>query len=288
MSRYELAAQVEGIIKDFVHRHPDNSLKDPSNERAWDEPIVGFSSGADELYEFYKDHIGPFHWTPHEIFSLTFPDVSGVSPKDLTVICWILPQTEATKADNRKESVYPSERWVRARVFGEEANESLRRHVVSALEAKGYKAVAPILSPLWSRETSPRFGRASRWSERHAAYVSGLGTFGLCDGLITPLGKAMRVGSVVALMDLPPTPRPYSDHRQYCLFFSDGTCGKCIGRCPVGAITKEGHDKEKCYQHVHVAAAAYAKAKFGIDGLGCGLCQTGVPCESRIPTAEDV
>ncbi|MDI3499784.1 MAG: epoxyqueuosine reductase, partial [Synergistaceae bacterium] len=110
----------------------------------------------------------------------------------------------------------------------------------------------------------------------------------LCDGLITPLGKAMRVGSVVALMDLPPTPRPYSDHRQYCLFFSDGTCGKCIGRCPVGAITKEGHDKEKCYQHVHVTAAAYAKAKFGIDGLGCGLCQTGVPCESRIPTAEDV
>ena len=78
MSRYELAAQVEGIIKDFVCRHPDNSLKDPSNERAWDEPIVGFSSGADELYEFYKDHIGPFHWTPREVFSLTFPDVSGV------------------------------------------------------------------------------------------------------------------------------------------------------------------------------------------------------------------
>ena len=53
----------------------------------------GFSSGADELYEFYKDHIGPFHWTPREMSSLTFPDVSGVSPKDLAVICWILPQT---------------------------------------------------------------------------------------------------------------------------------------------------------------------------------------------------
>jgi len=25
-----------------------------------------------------------------------------------------------------------------------------------------------------------------------------------------------------------------------------------------------------------------------IDGKGCGLCQTGAPCESKIPTREDV
>ena len=43
---------------------------------------------------------------------------------------------------------------------------------------------------------SEKYGMASCWSERHAAFVSGLGTFGLCDGLITPVGKAMRCGSV--------------------------------------------------------------------------------------------
>ena len=37
--------------------------------------------------------------------------------------------------------------------------------------------------------------------ETHAAHAAGLGTFGLCDGLITPIGKAIRVGSVVAKMN---------------------------------------------------------------------------------------
>jgi len=32
----------------------------------------------------------------------------------------------------------------------------------------------------------------------------------------------------------------------------------------------------------------YVKAHYHFDGYGCGLCQTGVPCESKIPTAKDV
>jgi hypothetical protein len=27
----------------------------------------------------------------------------------------------------------------------------------------------------------------------------------------------------------------------------------------------------------------YAEAHYGFAGKGCGLCQTGIPCESRIP-----
>ena len=97
----------------------------------------------------------------------------------------------------------------------------------------------------WTIVNSERFSYASSWSERHAAHAAGLGTFGLCDGLITAKGKAMRVGSVVAKISIEPTPRPYADHRAYCLFFADGTCGKCIDRCPVRAITESGHDKDE-------------------------------------------
>ena len=32
----------------------------------------------------------------------------------------------------------------------------------------------------------------------------------------------------------------------------------------------------------------YIEANFGFDCYGCGLCQTGVPCESKIPTADDL
>ena len=69
---------------------------------------------------------------------------------------------------------------------------------------------------------------ASQWSERHAAYASGLGTFGLCDGLITPKGKAVRFASVVTRIKVPPTQRPYKDHHAYCLHYAKGICGMCI------------------------------------------------------------
>jgi epoxyqueuosine reductase len=143
--------------------------------------------------------------------------------------------------------------------------------------------VAPSIIPEWNWEKSPKYVFVSKWSERHAAYAAGLGTFGLCDALITPKGKAHRVGSVVANIAIPPTPRPYDNHRAYCLFYHDGSCSACRKRCPVGAISENGHDKIKCWDHAGGTCAAFGKENYGFDGYGCGLCQTGVPCESRIP-----
>jgi ferredoxin len=285
--REDGSSWVENIILDFIQRSPENSLQNEINEKAWEDALVGFSSGDDPLYVAFKEYVGPFHWTPLEIFTQTFPDVKATS-EELTVISWILPQTEATKGDHRKQTVYPAERWARARIFGEAFNQKLRTHLVQVLEREGYKAVAPMLSPEWSRKKSEKYEIASTWSERHAAYASGLGTFGLCDGLITPRGKAMRTGSVVARIQIPPSPRPYANHQEYCAFFTLGICGKCIDRCPVGAITKSGHDKKKCFKHTRIACGEYVKTHYGFEGRGCGLCQTKVPCESKIPTKEDV
>jgi len=278
---------IENVISDFIENSPENTLQGPYSEKAFENPLVGFASGDDALFESYKTVIDPGHWTPLEIFTLTFSGVR-VTPGELTVISWILPQTRATKADNRKQTVYPAERWARARIYGEAVNVKLRRRVVEALQKEGIQAVAPMLSPSWERKKSDRYVFASTWSERHAAYAAGLGTFGLCDGLITPRGKAMRTGSVVARIKIGPTHRPYDHHRAYCLFFSHGLCGKCIGRCPVGALSKDGHDKVKCLQHLKPATAEYVKTNYHFDGYGCGLCQTGVPCESRIPAKRDV
>lgn len=280
------ASWITGIIREFLEASPPNTLADPTNEPAFGAPLVGFSQGDDPLFSLYKEVVGPFHWTPEEIFTRTFPGAE-VSGGDLTVISWILPQTEATKRANRKETFTPAERWARARIFGEEVNNGLRRHVVASLMGRGVRAVAPVMSPDWSRRVSDRFGFASVWSERHVAHAAGLGTFGLCDGLITPVGKAMRTGSVVAGLKIPPTPRPYTDHHAYCLFYTHGTCGKCIPRCPVGAISEKGHDKQKCFRHIRETTTPYVLATFGLQGHMCGLCQTGVPCESRIPSAKD-
>ncbi len=273
---------VETIITDFIKASPENSLKLKSGEPAWEEVIFGYSAGDDPLYEKYKDVVGETHFTPEEIFNLTFPE-DPAKASDLTVISWALIQREPVKEDNRKENFYPSERWVMARFPGEKFNELLRQHVADELGKHGIPAVAPILSPHWRFERSEKYFLSSRWSERHAAYASGLGTFGLCDGLITEKGKAHRVGSVVAKVRLEPTPRPYTDHHAWCLFYATGDCTACTERCPVDAISETGHDKAKCMAHAAGTCGQYVKEKWNFDGYGCGLCQTAVPCESGIP-----
>ena len=63
MSIGNLGEWVTGLIKDFI-AGPENSMGKWNNEPAWAEPLVGFSSGADPLYDFYKKDIGDFYILP--------------------------------------------------------------------------------------------------------------------------------------------------------------------------------------------------------------------------------
>ena len=272
---------IKNLILDFVATSSENTMKNEAGDPAWDGALIGFASGADQIWQQYKEFVGAFHWTPWEVFNQHCPDANARS-EELTVISWVLPQREMVRRANRKAKKYPAEEWARIRVYGEAFNVSLRQHVAAGLTNAGHPAVAPMLVSNWTIVNSQRFSYASTWSERHVAHAAGLGTFGLCDGLITARGKAMRLGSVVAKITLEHTPRPYADHRAYCLFFANGTCGKCIDRCPVRAITEAGHDKEKCRKHLGVSRE-YVKETYKFEGYGCGLCQVGVPCEAGIP-----
>jgi epoxyqueuosine reductase len=273
--------RIKGLIRDFIAASPLNTMGTEDGEPAWDEALVGFSSGADPLWQQYKEYIGAFHWTPWEVFTQHHPE-EPARPEELTVVSWVLPQRQMVRRANRRAKKYPSEEWARIRVYGEEFNAALRRHLVQELQQAGRAAVAPMLVPNWAIVKSERFSYASSWSERHAAHAAGLGTFGLCDGLITAKGKAMRAGSVVARIVIEPTPRPYAHHRAYCLFFAEGTCGQCIDRCPVRAIAEAGHNKEKCREHL-ARSRVHVEKTYGFTGYGCGLCQVGVPCEAGIP-----
>ncbi|MCF8029508.1 MAG: 4Fe-4S ferredoxin [Desulfohalobiaceae bacterium] len=276
--------RISGLIKDFIRTSPLNTMQDKTGEPAWDHALVGFASGADPIWQQYKEYIGPFHWTPWEIFTQYHPQ-EGAGAQDLSVVSWVLPQRGPVRKSNRRARKYPSAEWARIRVYGEEFNSALRRYVVQSLREAGQPAIAPMLAPSWAIVQSERFSYASSWSERHAAHACGLGTFGLCDGLITSRGKALRIGSIVGKIPIQPTPRPYTHHRAYCLYFAQGTCGKCIDRCPVRAITESGHDKERCQRHL-ASTREYVRRTYGFEGYGCGLCQVGVPCEAGIPVKE--
>ena len=269
---------IERTITKFVEENAANRRK-VDGGKYWDAPLVGFASGDDSLFKRYKKIIGKFHFTPKEIFNLTF----GKSKSPLSVISWILPASEDIRKSNRKEKEYPSLLWAHARDFGEQFNVKLRDHLVSLLRKTGYRAVAPMNSPHWKQLKSPRVGLASKWSERHAAYACGLGAFGLSDGLITAKGKAMRVGSVVTDLLLRPSEKIYPHHRANCLYYFNKTCKTCAARCPAGAITAKGHDKDKCFKYSYRIVLQSKKAEYGVKIAGCGLCQTKVPCEFEIP-----
>ncbi len=273
-------------IEQWMTNHDNNAIEPGSTLPAFATPLVGFASGDDDIFTFLKTDIGKdFYWTPLEAFSHAFPD-KNVSAEDLSVIAWILPQTENTRLAHRKAKELPSIEWSKARHYGEKVNENLRRHVTKMLTYAGYQACAPVLLPEWGRNQSPRYGFASSWSERHAAHVCGLGTFGLSDGLITPVGKAVRVGSVIARIQIPPTPRQYTQHNSYCLYATTGKCKVCARRCPTGAISEAGHDKRKCKEYIrNVTAVFVEREQLGFKVNSCGLCQTKVPCEFHNPVA---
>ena len=302
-----LAQACEQILRDFVADPARNTMGPGTTEPAWDGFLLAFAAGNDPLFEELKVHVGPQHWTPAEAFasavrsgvfsavgesaagggaSGTAPGdltAGGVAPGDLTVISWALCQTEAAKAANRLETRMPSEPWARSRIFGQEGNARLHLAMLEGLRAHGYQAAAPSLLPAWAEADPHTNGWRSTWSERHVAYVAGLGTLSLSGGLITKRGQALRLGSVVVKAVIHATRRAYDGPFAYCLHYSGDGCEECAERCPTGSISAQGRDKQACASHLKPGSEEYVRTHYGFEGYGCGLCQTAVPCESAIP-----
>ena len=65
-----------------------------AKEPLWGKPLVGVADGEDPYYQFLKTLIGPFHWSPKEVFDIKYP---GLEPENLRVVSMIFPQTKNTK-----------------------------------------------------------------------------------------------------------------------------------------------------------------------------------------------
>ncbi len=244
----------------------------------FDEPIMAVAGADDPWFVKFKTIIGEHHWLPSEALHFANPEANAKS-----VVSWTLPVNERVRNTNRMEKDGPSKVWAAMRSFGEQCNENMRRHLCRLLEQGGYTAIAPHLEQV--RQGLDIFGNGftSHWSERHVAFVAGLGTFGLSAGLITERGIAMRLGSIVTDLELPASVRSYGDDPfAWCT-----KCGACMRRCPAHAIgmRQEDRDKKKCCDYILQNVVPNRENTYGwMDlSLGCGLCQTGVPCEFNRP-----
>jgi len=273
---------IKAAIKKYVLESTDNWFPE-INDHYYDEPIIKFASADDPLFVEYKTIIGKDHLTPGEAFEMAFGQDSY---RGGTVISIVLPISEPIKKSNRSQQDYGSREWALLRSFGDEIFiKRFVHYVENFLSQQGHRTIGPYGAE-WFKIQGSETGPISNWSERHIAYVTGLGTFSINDGFITEKGIAIRLISVVTELTLTPDSRVAKQHTENCLLCSKDLCGACIARCPVQAITKDGHDKIKCWQYVYgeeskkrgVAYGGFEKA-----GSGCGLCQTKVPCESENP-----
>ena len=279
--RAEPAGTITEAIKTFVADSPLNRMPSTRELVIFGEPLVRFADGDDPLYTKYKAIISEEHLTPREAVALAGIDVSA----KLSVVSYVLPIVEETRLSNRLEKEVPSRRWSHTRYYGELFNEALRQHVVDVLTGAGYVAVSPSLQPYFRTLSNERIGVHSVWSERHTAFAAGHGTFGLSDGFITTeRGIAHRCGSVITDLPLPASGRVATDPYGNCVYYTDGTCKACAARCPAGAISEAGHDKRKCMGYLrHIGYLPVTAYNDETSVYGCGLCQTKVPCEYRIP-----
>jgi epoxyqueuosine reductase QueG len=288
MDEQQFREWISEEIERFVREDPGNRLERLDGSPIFQPPLVGFVSGSDPIFRKIKEVIGEFYMTPLEAVEKIAEGRGVTAPREdrIGIVSFILPISNETRRENAKLKDAPSERWAHTRLFGEQFNKKLQQQLVSVVAQKGYFVAAPEMEEkLFRMLVDEKVGWASTWSQRHVAFAANLGTFGLSDGLITRAGKAHRVGSIIVDQPLESPQRTDDIHRD-CLFYRDGSCKKCIERCPADAISEQGHDKQTCAAFV-LSQAGLIKERYGIDIYGCGLCQTGVSCERRIPAKAD-
>ena len=287
----------------FVESNLNRLHKNYGEVPIFSSPIMGVANGDDIIFQKFNEVVGPEHLTPSQMWQACGEKL--ISQSELRVISIVFPFSEEIRKESSdivkpSKVTLPAETYSVGRNYSEAFKAETLRQAIKFFIKKGYRAVAPMLSKVYSIILKNRF--YSTWSERHIAFAAGLGTFSLHEGLITNVGCNIRLASLITdtpfKITLRKTENPYGN----CLYYNEGICRECEKRCPAKAITKEGHDKIKCSEHVHrVERKMIAKIRpilkahrRQINGLlrppcypvGCAFCQFQVPCMDKNPVIQ--
>ncbi len=237
---------------------------------AYRTPLVGFAAASDQGFAGLRDVVGPGHLIPHDLLPGARTVVAFFVPFDSELVCL------------QREDSYVSRAWAEAYIETNRLIESVCGALGDALAEKGIMAA-------WQQPTHnfDPVELVSIWSHKHVAYLCGLGSFGRHRMLITRAGCAGRLGSLVTDAALPeetlaPHKRTADPTGEICLTWRGGPCDACIRRCPSGALTTDGFDRQRCYRYL-------LEVNDHFPDLGlchvCGKCATG-PCALSIPSVE--
>ena len=245
-----LKLEISGFIETKVHQ---------ANQRGfYRQPLTGFSSASDPLYAAIKEIVGPHHLRPEDVL-----------PEVKTVVSFFLPFSKEVVEANRKEATDPAREWVDAYVHANDLIEEINLELVELLKSKGLGA-----GMVRTADNYDGINLRAPWSHRSAAFIAGLGRFGLNRMLITPVGAAGRFGTMFISEEIQPSTRPANE---LCLFFKNGGCGFCLKHCPPKALGggPDEFDRQACNRKL-LQVTPYTSS-LGMDLDVCGKCDVG-PC----------
>ena len=288
---------IEQTLKNLVSQAPENRLIDFDGVPIFDMPVIGVADGDHPLFRQFRGIVSPNHILPRDILGRHASEEADLST--VSIISWALPFSEPIRGSQRDLS-WPSRIYSLARNNGGALIFQLSLQLTELCREKGIAAVAPSVTEEYDAFRVPDLKFSSTWSERHVAFVAGLGRFGLNGSLITPLGSNVRFGSIITNLKLEPAVVDGRSYRALCFVSAGKDCAACVERCPVGALSGNGLNKFKCntmrnavrrrhlsqyVQEMNMIPSPVVKNGVKKDGysLGCALCQCGVPCERSDP-----
>ena len=251
--------QISQWIQQYVAEYPAAHRL----ENLWLEPIVAFAATSDPLFQQIRSWTHPHHLFPEDLL-----------PEAKTVVAYYLPFQPKVSISN-ENGLLASPEWGSTYLLTNQLITRINDFLVLTLRQSGYLAAYAGATHNFDESSL-----MSPWSHRHAAYIAGLGSFGLHNLLITAQGCCGRLGTLVTSAPAEATPRP---EREACLYRYNGSCGLCVSRCVNGSLHFEDYDRHLCYTMCLKNAQA-------LDSMGladvCGKCTVQLPCSLTNPVSE--
>lgn len=241
------------IMKEFI----EDSIKElivGSTNTKYREPIIAFADVEDPEFESIKSMTHENHMLPKEWMS-----------EGKTIVSYFIPLTKELMEINRKHE-YVAKEWAVAYIETNNLIKEINSTMAKKLKEYGIDTVWQLPDVHYDSEKL-----MSYWSQRHIAYIAGIGTFGMNNMLITDKGCMGRYGSFVIDYRIEPSKK---NRDEKCLYKLNGSCRICMDMCPVQALTTQGFDRHKCNQRVLEVDEFYSDLA-SCDC--CGKCLLG-PC----------
>lgn len=270
--------EVASVVESLALRGTEPFLFREDGQRQFRQTLVGAQRAEHPVWARLQNLISG-HLCPVE----GYRRARGGADGEISVVSVFVAWDLATLGDAEAAKDVPPASWYVAKANFNALVRKLHGDLRDRLAGQGVGLVHPMTDSLYERMTNDRGLKISNWSERHVAYACGLGCFGLHGGLITAAGSAGRLVSFLIGAGFDRYAEFPEDPFCHCLLLSEGTCGACIERCPVGAISGRGCDVLLCRQYVHSMHELVPEAQRHGATQACGFCMTGVPCASSLP-----